>query len=331
MVNFEDIIGNEQNIEYLKEVINCQKVSHAYIFNGAPRSGKKMLAKVFAKSLVCESRKNTGEACNKCKSCLQAENGNHIDIKWLIPKKDTLISVEDVRTQINSDIVVKPYKSDYKIYIIEDANKLNPQAQNALLKTIEEPPKYAVLILLTSNISSILPTILSRCIKINMKTIEDSKIENYLIQKFNVDEKKAKFCAGFSMGNLGQAIDLSQNEYFNELKEDCLHFLKYIDEMNIYEIIDFLKSLTKYKMDIDEYLDFITIWYRDILMLKVTNNPNKIIYKDEYNYLLRKATNISYEGIENVLMAIDKAKIRLRANVNFDIAIELLLLTLKEN
>ena len=110
-----------------------------------------MLAGLFAKTLQCEA--GGTDPCGTCRSCIQCDSGNQPDIIWVTHEKPTVISVDDIREQVNNDIIIKPYSSRYKIYIIPEAELMNPQAQNALLKTIEEPPEYAITMLLTNNLT----------------------------------------------------------------------------------------------------------------------------------------------------------------------------------
>ena len=166
MAGFEEIVGHEQIIEHLKNAISMEKVSHAYIINGPKESGKMMIAEAFARALQCEQGDPKG--CGTCKSCKQAEDHNQPDIIYVYHDKDNTISVDDVRKQINGDMAIKPYSSKYKIYIVDEAEKMNMAAQNALLKTIEEPPSYGIIILLTTNADSFLQTILSRCIVLDI-------------------------------------------------------------------------------------------------------------------------------------------------------------------
>ena len=135
MAGFKDIIGHEQIIEHLQNAIGMDKVSHAYIINGPDKSGKMMLAEAFAMALQCE--KHGKEACMECHSCRQALGHNQPDIIYVNHEKPNTIGVDDIRTQINNDIDIKPYSSRYKVYIVDEAQKMNQQAQNALLKTIE--------------------------------------------------------------------------------------------------------------------------------------------------------------------------------------------------
>lgn len=328
MADLNSIIGQEQMIEHFKSAIEMDKVSHAYIIQGDYDSGKKLMASVFAKALQCE-QKGT-EPCNHCTSCLQADTGNQPDIIYVSHEKPNSIGIHDVREQINGSIGIKPYISDYKIYIVDEAEKMTAEAQNALLKTIEEPPAYAVIFLLTTNLGKLLPTILSRCVVLNIQPVKDELIKKHLLS-LGVEERQAEFCTAFSMGNVGKAIRVATSEEFNEIKNDCVHMLKYAKDMQVYELIQAVKELTKYKLQIYDYLDFMLMWYRDVLLLKATGNANSLIYQEQYSSIRDRGNQSSYEGIQKIIEEIEKAKVRLRANVNFELTIELLWLTIKEN
>ena len=329
MAGFSAIIGHRQIIEHLKKAISYGKVSHAYILNGPELSGKMMLADAFAMTLQCE-KKGT-EPCGVCHSCRQAISRNQPDIIYLTHEKPATISVDDIRRQINNDIGIKPYASPYKIYIVDDAEKMNQQAQNALLKTIEEPPPYGVILLLTTNADAFLPTILSRCITLNLKVIPDQEIRDYLMRHCQIPDYKADICTAFAQGNVGKAIRLASNEDFNELKDSALQLVKRIGDIELYEMTEVIKEISDYKLTISDYFDLLTIWYRDVLLYKATADIDGLIFKDEIYAIKKQAGKSSYAGIEHILEALDKAKLRLNANVNFDLTMELLLLTMKEN
>ena len=329
MAGFQDILGHEQIIEHLQNAIKTDKVSHAYILDGPDMSGKKMIADAFSMTLQCE-KKGT-EPCMECHSCKQALGKNQPDIIYLQHEKPNTISVDDIRSQINNDIGVKPYSSPYKVYIVDEAEKMNVQAQNALLKTIEEPPAYAVILLLTNNAEIFLPTILSRCVRLSLKAVPDEKIKKYLMEHYQVPDYKADVCVAFAQGNVGKAIELAASEDFNEIKNSALQLIKRLDDIELYEMTEAVKQIANFKLQINDYFDLITIWYRDVLLYKATADVNKLIFKEEVYDIKKEASRSSYGGIENILEALEKAKIRLNANVNFDLVIELLLLTIKEN
>ena len=329
MAQFKDIIGQEQIKEHLRNALTTDKVSHAYIINGEKSSGKEFIAKVFAMALQCE--KGGEEPCQECHSCKQALSGNHPDIIRVIHEKPNTISVDDIRAQVNNDVGIKPYSGSRKIYIINEAEKTTPQAQNALLKTLEEPPAYAVILLLTANVNSLLPTILSRCVVLNMKPVADDLVKKYLMEQLQVPDYKAEVCVAFARGNVGKAKALASSEDFENVKAEALALLKYIQDMELNEIIAAIKKITEYKLEINDYLDICAIWYRDALLFKATHDANHLVFREEIQALRRTAQHSSYEGIETILKALETAKRRLNANVNFELTMELLMLTIQEN
>ena len=329
MPNFTDIYGQKQIIEHFQSALKSGKISHAYIINGERSSGKEFIAKIFAMALQCES--DGVEPCNECHSCKQALSGNHPDIIKVMHEKPATVGVEDIRNGVNNDVIIKPYIGKWKIYIINEAEKMTVQAQNALLKTLEEPPAYAVIMLLTSNPEALLPTIQSRCVVLNMKPVPDDIVKNYLMKELHIPDYKADVCTAFARGNLGKAKALAASEEFDNIKTEAVSLLKYIRDMEITDIMSAIKKINDYKIDINDYLDILSVWYRDVLLFKATNDVNHLIFKDEIQYIKKVSNQSAYEGIEIILDALEKAKARLRANVNFDLTMELLLLTIKEN
>lgn len=329
MGGFKDVVGHKDIIQYIQNAVEQNKISHAYIINGQRGAGKKMLARLFAMTLQCESK--VSDPCGECRSCMQAKNGNQPDIITITHEKPTSISVDEIRQQLNGDVMIKPYSSPYKIYIIPEADLMTQQAQNALLKTLEEPPEYAVIFLLTENADGLLATIRSRCVMLKLKNIKDKLVKKYLMEQMQVPDYQAELCAAFAQGNIGRAAMLAKSEYFNEIKEDAIQLMKYIDQMELHEIVSAIKQINKYKLEVTDYFDILTIWYRDVLLYKATKDVSGLVFGDQLQFIKEKAAKSSYEGIEKILSAIETAKTRIKANVNFDLLMELLLLTIKEN
>ena len=205
---FSELIGNEQIKEHFLHAISSGKVSHCYVISGEDGLGKMTAAKAFAQTLECQAEP-ANRPCGVCHSCTQFLSGNHPDVIFPGHEKPTVIGVDDVRTQIIGDIQIKPYCSPYKIYIVDEAQKLSVQAQNALLKTIEEPPAYGIILLLTTNAAAMLETILSRSIVLNMKPVESEAFTSYMREK-GVDEDKIPTLEKFSQGNIGKGLILFQ-------------------------------------------------------------------------------------------------------------------------
>ena len=325
--DFKDIIGNDMIKDHFKKAIENNKISHAYILTGEAGTGRKSIANAFSMALLCE--KGGKEPCMVCHSCKQVLSGNHPDLIYVKHEKPNSIGVDDIREQINDTIMIRPYSSYYKIYIVDEAEKMTVQSQNALLKTIEEPPSYAVIILITTNQEAFLPTILSRCVQLKLKPLKDFTVKSYLVEHLGVAEKEAEICAAFARGNLGKAIHLASSDAFKELYYKIMALVKNVDSMDIVDLMDRIREIKELNFDINEVLDMLQLWYRDVLMFKVTKDMNLLIFKDEYKTINGMGQNVGYDGLEKILAGIETCRTRLNANVNMELAMELLLLTMK--
>lgn len=330
MSSFSDIYGYETIKEHMQSAIRLGKVSHAYIINGGLGAGKKMLAGIFAKTLQCENMQDTVNPCNKCHSCIQTDSNNQPDIIWVRHEKPASIGVDDVRNQIISDMQIKPYSSRYKIYIIDEAEKLTVAAQNALLKTIEEPPAYGIVIFLTTNADIFLQTILSRCVMLDLRPVSNSIVEQYLKDHYDVSDYERRFATHFAQGKIGRAKTIIESTEFAHLKQEVMSVIRNAKDMTAGDIIAVVNEVKNYKLTIDDYLDLLAMWFRDVLLFKSTNDTNYLIFSDEISLIKTQAQTMSYEGIQDILNSIDKVKIRLKANVNFELCIELLIMAIKE-
>lgn len=331
MYTFDNIIGQEHIKEHLKASITNDKISHAYLITGEIASGKEFIARIFAQAIMCENKIDGVEPCGKCHACIQAITRNHPDIITVTHAKPNTVSVNDVREKIVNDVAVRPFESKYKIYIMNEAEKMNQEAQNALLKTLEEPPEYVVILLLTTVKEALLPTILSRCVQLDMRPVEDKTVRKYLMSELKIPDYQADICVAFARGNIGKARSLATSEEFENIKDEAIRVLKNIRDMGVSDMVETIKKLQEYKMNTNDFLDIMTIWYRDVLLYKATMDADAVVFKDEGTQIRRNASESSYDGIEEILVAIEKTKARLKANVNFDLAMELLLLTIKEN
>ena len=151
------------------------------------------------------------------------------------------------------------------------------------------------------------------------------------MEQLEIPDYQANICASFAQGNMGRAIMLASSEHFNEIKEETVQLLKYIRDMELDEVVQAVKKLGEYKLEITDLLDLFTVWYRDELLYKATKDVNGVIFSDQLGVIKEQVKRSSYEGLEAILSAIETAKTRLKANVNFDLVMELLLLTIKEN
>lgn len=327
MFSFSEIVGHEQIKEHMQAAIRDKKPFHAYLFQGEEGVGKEALARTFAAGLQCQSE-STDKPCKECVSCRQMESGNQPDVIWVTREKASL-GVDEIREQLCNTMDIKPFSGSYKIYLVPEAEKMTEAAQNALLKTIEEPPEYGIVILMTSNISALLPTIQSRCLTMEFRPLSTAVVESFVKEHCQVPDYQARASAAFAQGNLGKAMRYAKSEDFIERKDHIISLLRHVEQMDLSEMLAVIKDLGTRKDEVRDYIDLMVLWYRDVLLFKATKDINQLLFQDEASYISREASHRSYEKIEEILQAFEKAKVRLRANVNFDITMELMLLTLK--
>ena len=320
------LLGNEAIRARLDAAAAQDRFSHSYLICGPDGSGKHTLAKILAAAMQCTGAGR--KPCGRCEGCRKVFEGVHPDVITVNDPAHKTIAVDVIR-QMRADVFLRPNEGKRKIYLIEQDMAEPPQ--NALLKTIEEPPEYAVIMLLTENAETLLPTIRSRCVMMKLRNIKDQLVKKYLMEQLEVPDYKADVCVAFAQGNMGKAIMLANSEYFNEIKEEVVHLLRNIDEMTVPDLMEAVKRCMIYKMEISDYLDMIAIWYRDVLIYKATRSVDRVVFSDQMKYIRERAKKSSYEGIENILDSLEKAKARMKANVNFELTMELLLLTIKEN
>nr|WP_295777072.1 AAA family ATPase [uncultured Intestinibacter sp.] len=306
---FEKIKGQNFAKKYLTNSIKSNMVSHAYMFEGPNGIGKNTMARELAAIL------------------LEMENlfnsPDYIEIK---PDGNS-IKIAQIR-KLQSDILVKPYKS-YKIYVIDEAQKMTVEAQNALLKTLEEPPKYAIIILITDNKESLLDTIKSRCEIIKFTPIPMQEVASYLTMN-GIDSKRASLLANFSRGSMKKAIELSESEEFNLMREEVQKYVETFLNGNLIEIMDIQSSIEKYKDQITNVLDLLINYFRDIMMVKENVDNSMIINLDRLIFVKNMSNKTTYSQLSKIIDIIEETKNKLRSNCNFNISIQVMTLNIYE-
>lgn len=329
MYTFDEIVGHNEIINHLQSAIKTNKISHAYIIDGEKGIGKKLIANTFAKTLQCQ--KKGISPCDECISCRTFNSLNNPDVIYVEQTKKTGIGVDDIREQINQDINIKPYQHPYKIYIVDNADTMTEQAQNALLKTIEEPPSYVMILLLSNNINKFLITILSRCVVLKLKPIMPDKVMNYVIEKLQISDYRSELITSFAQGIIGKAKELASSTEFFDMRESMIKIVDSIINGDDYELLEVGQKFEDYKDDIQDFLDLLMTWFRDLLIVKKINNEMYIINRDKYRTLLKQAQVLSYNRISIMIENINKAKNLLKQNANFRLVIEMMILQTKEN
>lgn len=325
MYTFEEIRGNTPLVEQLRRSAASGRSSHAYLFLGGAGAGKRLIANTFAKALQCEGEKRP---CDSCKSCHAFNHGNHPDVIYFQPVKNgKTYTIEDVREQLLETVDLKPFQYEKKIYIIEKADTLNIQSQNALLKTLEEPPAHAVFLLLAERAEAFLPTILSRVVVMKIRPLSAETIADYLMQAGHLAEE-SHILSAYAQGRIGQALELVEDEGFREMRQDILGKLEALPSMNEGEAYLLAKDLEGYKNDL-RFLDIMELWYRDLLTAKSLREEGYLIQRDKKDAIFRAAKEPA-ALLAKKAAAVRTARMRLAQNANFRLTMEVMLMDLKE-
>jgi DNA polymerase-3 subunit delta' len=319
---FKDIIGQERVIKILTKSLKEDKVSSSYIFVGSEGTGKKFTAIEFTKTINCLNLNKNMESCDNCHSCNEISKQCCPDLKIVETTKGS-IKIEQIR-EIRKEIELKPFRSKKKVYIIDQAEKMTLEASNCLLKTIEEPPYYAIIILICSKIDPILPTIVSRCQIVNFGLVDSFKIKEILLNKINNLEKdKAEIISKLAQGSIGKAFKLiADKEYFIR-REEVLDYLSAIFPGKYDD--DIFAKAEKMVSEIDrieEILEMIKLWYRDILIIKNTGNQKYIVNFDKLEIVGRKSQIYSQKMLIDILDYLEQVEEYLMKNVNKRLILE---------
>lgn len=289
----ENVIGNTEVKEYLEKVVNSNNVLHSYLFLGTEGIGKKEIAKEFAKKILCSTKE---ENCT-CKSCVCFDSNNHTDL-YVIDYENQSIKIDEIRT-LTEKVIEKPIISEKKVYIINNAETMTPEAQNCLLKTLEEPPEFVVIILVSSNDNLILNTIKSRCMTLKFNNIDDDLIKKYIEENLEYGELSDTLLS-YINGSIGKAIKLK------DVKDKYTEIENYLKKVTSLDIVDFLYygKIIYDKENINDILNY-------IIVCLYSNS------KDNVNYIY---------AIEHV----NKCSLRLKSNSNFDMCIDNMLMGIWE-
>ena len=315
-LSFKDILGQDSAVLFLKNSCENGLTSHAFIFAGQAGVGKKLAAVNFAKALNCTA---SGEKpCDTCVSCRKIDASNHPDIFLLKPEKESSsLGIDKVR-EIIKNVGLKPYESKKKVYIIDDSASLTLEAQNALLKTVEEPPSDSVIIFIAERPDDLLPTIGSRCQVLKFFPLKAEDIRGILVSVYKLDDTQARVLSRLSAGSLAMALKLNDGKFFDKRSG----LIKGLLDGSFFDS-DF-EGLTK--SDTRAYLDTMLTWYRDILITKIAAKSGEtlLVNVDRSETIEKEARHMDFDFLDDIIRQIVMTRSFLEQNVNPKLAMGVL-------
>jgi DNA polymerase-3 subunit delta' len=317
-----EIVGHQQQLETLRQSLARNRLHHAWLFVGPEGVGKRKVALSLAMAVQCSER--IGDFCGSCIHCTQVRNGHHPDIRLLEPlpgKKE--ISIQQVR-ELERELNFHPFSGRKKIAILDPATLMNVSAQNALLKTLEEPPRDSLLILISTGTGGLLPTLLSRCLRLSFAPLPVELVASFLVAQKGIKREEAGILAAMTMGSLGKATSLQIQDLL-EKRKIWAEKLCSLSQANYKGGLIFAEELAGTREECLEFLEWLAGWYRDLLVYSATNSLQGICNLDLERYIKDQVRVYDLEQILLLLAQAVEARARVQRNVNRRMALEQLL------
>lgn len=336
---FNDVVGHGLQKNLLRRAAGEKRVSHAYLFHGRDGLGKRLVALGFAKVLNClgvpsPAGSNSGKACCDCKSCRKIEKGIHPDVFVIEYGGLRDIKVDQIREDVEERLYFKPFEARYKVAIVDEADRMSHSAQNAFLKTLEEPPDESVIILLTSSPQSLLPTIHSRCQALAFGGLPIELIVEELKERRGLSDEESLMIAFLSEGSLGRALNMDEGILSD--RHELISTLSRVESDFASSVLGAVERVLAGSSDEDNsrlriHLEFILLWLRDLINLKIGLDDDLIVNRDLIALSREYAGRNSLESLlEKLKFAEQLSNSVLRLNANKQIALENLVLKIAE-
>lgn len=323
------IVGQPLAVRLFQKAVTTDSLSHAYLLVGPDGVGKRTVAMELARVLACAHPTPEG-ACGVCSGCvkLAASPPTHPDLIVIQPD-GRMIKTDQMRA-LQTEMYVRPGEARFRVAMIDGADKLNAEAGNRVLKLLEEPPEYAVFLLLAENLASVLPTIVSRCQVVHLPPLSLEDVTTAVQRQLGLDAQQARLFAGLSGGSIGRAVAMAQNPEVAERRDATHALIDKIDGMDDFALLGYSETLEKQKDEIDPWLDMLLLWLRDGFVMAQAGVERLIMNGDRLPAVRSLANRYGAEGLAAMIDVVSETRGRLQRNANFRLALDLMLIRLGE-
>jgi DNA polymerase-3 subunit delta' len=318
-MGFSEIAGHQRQLDTLRLAMANGRLHHAYLLLGPEGLGKRTVALALAKAIYCVDSEQ--DYCGRCVNCMRITNGNHPDVRLIEPLPDKKeIGIQQIR-ELQRELNYRSFSGKRKIAIIDPATLMNLSAQNALLKTLEEPPVDSLIVLITPNTGGLLPTLRSRCLSLSFAPLSSAQVSAFLESQRGMKADEAKLLAAMSMGSIGAAANLDKDELIEKRRNwsNMLMSLK-VGDYNAAMVA--AEALAKNRDEALEFLKWAESWYRDLLVYSATQRPNELVNLDMLPQIDQQATESSVDCILSAFSHTTDASAGIQRNLNRRMVLE---------
>ena len=316
---FADLIGHSTQIETLRRALLNGRLHHAYLFFGPSGVGKRTVATALAQAIHCSEL--AGDYCGRCVNCANIIGGNHADVRFigLLPDKKE-ISIQQIR-ELERELRFRSFSGKRKIAIVDPVVLMNGTAQNALLKTLEEPPANSLIILIATHAGALLPTLRSRCLRLSFAPLPRAEVAAFLRAKRGAKAENAEFVAVMAMGSIGAALALDQ-EALTEKRKIWTGRLAELKSGDYQAVIAAAEALAGSRDDAAAFLSWAESWYRDLLIYAVAGDADELVNLDMLDAIERRSAEYGAERALAAFAAAAGAAAGIQRNLNRRMVLE---------
>lgn len=326
---FEEIIGQNKLVESLKYMVMTNNPVNTNLFSGPSGIGKKTIARLYAKALFCKAAEKNGDVSCSCSSCRMFRAGSHPDYTEIISDDDESLLVDDIRNIVQS-IHIRPLYSEYKYVLISDSGNMTTQAQNCLLKILEEPPPYAVFILAASNADMLLPTIRSRAVRFEFRRNTDREVQHYLNSSKKLNEEELKFIVAYSGGIIGKAIRLTDSESAVSVRNEMFKVLYGMAGGKYKSYLEPSKYVIENKTYWTFICDIMFSFFRDLIIICNTDNTSMLFNADKAEMVAQSSKKRKVEVWSTCIEILEHTVKNMHYNTNYELSIDAMFINLMD-
>ncbi len=321
------VIGQALPARLLRQAVTRKKLSHAFLFVGPDGVGKRTVALTLAQGLNCRLLLPEG-ACGTCPSCVKflTDPVSHPDVT-LVKPEGRVIRIDQVR-ELQAEMYARPTEGSYRIAIIDSADRMNAESSNRLLKLLEEPPAHAILILLTTNLAGVLPTLISRCQLINFSPLTIDEVSTILVSRYRLEPGQARLYATLSGGSVGRALAMQSDSAVVERRDQCFALLNELPRLDDFDLVSRAEQLDKQRGTLDEWLEMSLSWLRDAVLVSDEKLVPLLLHADRLHDVQTISDQVDRSGLLKMISAVQAARQQIQRNANVRLVMDVLLLDL---